>query len=417
MTIRVAAILTCFRHRSHANVILENFLEPYLFCGQRIDPRKEFRIVSMYVDQFPKLDMARGVARDYGIKIFPTIAQALKVGGRKLAVDAVLSIGEHGTYSFNRLGQKRYPRKRFFDEIVEVIGNSRRTIPVFNDKHLCYRFDWARQMYETAREHNIPLMAGSSVPLAQRRPPIDLPRGARIAEAVSIHGGPLEAYGFHALEVLQSLVETRQGGETGVTSVEYLRGPRLWKAARDGRWSLKLAEAAMRAELGTKLGTAASAGGSIQQVAGERRTTSDGLLITYADGLKATMLNIGKNDTRWNFACRLTGQRKPAATSLYVGPWNNRNLFKALTHAIQDHFRNGRSPYPLERTLMTTGQTDAMMRAALHAGRPLETPELEFAYKARSFQAMREDGRSWKIVTESMPQPRGIDNSGDRLTA
>jgi len=412
MTIRVAAILTCFRHRSHANVILENFLEPYLFCGRRVDPRKEFRVVSMYVDQFPKVDMARGVARDYGITIYPTIAKALCGGGKKLAVDAVLSIGEHGTYSFNRIGQKRYPRKRFFDEIVEVIGNSRRTIPVFNDKHLCYRFDWARQMYETAREHGIPLMAGSSVPLAQRRPRLELPRGARIAEAVSIHGGPLEAYGFHALEVLQSFVEARQGGETGVTSVEYLQGARLWKAAREGRWSLKLAEAAMRAELGP----AASAGTSIQQVAGERRSTSDGLLITYADGLKATMLNIGKNDTRWNFACRLTGERKARATSLYVGPWNNRNLFKGLVHAIQDHFRNGRSPYPLERTLMTTGQTDAMMRAAVHAGVPLATPELEFAYKPRSFQAMRENGRSWEIVTESMPQPRGIDNSGDRLT-
>ena len=221
----------------------------------------------------------------------------------------------------------------------------------------------------------------------------------------------LERYGFHALEVLQSFVEARRGGETGVSSVEYLRGPRLWKAARDGRWSLKLAEAAMRAELGQ----AATAGRSIQQVAGERRTTSDGLLITYADGLKATMLNIGQNDTRWNFACRLTGERQPRATSLYVGPWNNRNLFKGLVHAIQDHFRNGRSPYPLERTLMTTGLTDAMMRAAIHAGRPLDTPELEFAYKGRSFQSMREDGRSWEIVTESMPQPRGIDNSGDRL--
>ena len=47
MPIKVAAILTCFRHRSHANVILENFLEPYLFCGRRVDPRKEFRVVSL----------------------------------------------------------------------------------------------------------------------------------------------------------------------------------------------------------------------------------------------------------------------------------------------------------------------------------------------------------------------------------
>ncbi|MEC7556896.1 MAG: hypothetical protein VYA32_06955 [Planctomycetota bacterium] len=404
MPIKVAAILTCFRHRSHANVILENFLEPYLFRGQRVDPRKEFRVVSMYVDQFPKVDMARGVARDYKIKIQPTITKALCQGGRRLAVDAVLSIGEHGTYSFNRLGQKRYPRKRFFDEIAQVIGNSSRTIPVFNDKHLCYRFDWARQMYETARELDIPLMAGSSCPLAQRQPPTELPRGARIAEAVSIHGGPLEAYGFHALEVLQSFVEARVGGETGVVSVEYLRGRQLWNAARKGRWSLKLAEAAMQAELGTVRG-------SIQQVPGETRVASDGLLIEYADGLKATMLNIGKNDTRWNFACRLVGERQVHSTALNVGPWKNRNLFKALVHSIQSHFRKGRSPYPVERTLMTTGLTDAMMQAAVRPGHPLHTPELEFGYKPRSFKAMRENGASWKIITDDVPEPRGIDNS------
>ena len=169
---------------------------------------------------------------------------------------------------------------------------------------------------------------------------------------------------------------------------------------------MKLAEAAMQADLG-------KVPRSIQQVPGESRVTSDGLLIKYADGLKATMLNIGKNDTRWNFACRLKGERRPLSTALNVGPWNNRNLFKALVHSIQDHFRNGRSPYPLERTLMTTGLTDAMMHAAVHPGRPLPTPELEFAYKPRTFSSMRENGASWKIVTDAMPEPRGIDNSGD----
>jgi hypothetical protein len=61
---------------------------------------------------------------------------------------------------------------------------------------------------------------------------------------------------------------------------------------------------------------------------------------------------------------------------------------------------------------MTTGLTDAMMRAAVHPGRPLLTPELDFAYKPRAFKAMRENGKSWKIVTDAMPEPRGIDNSG-----
>ena len=33
--LRVAAVVTEFTYRSHAHVILENFLEPYLFNGKK----------------------------------------------------------------------------------------------------------------------------------------------------------------------------------------------------------------------------------------------------------------------------------------------------------------------------------------------------------------------------------------------
>ena len=397
---KVAAVVTCFRNRYHAHVILENFLEPYLFNGRRVVP--DCQVVSMYVDQFPKTDMARDVARRYGIRIYPTIRAALCQGRRKLNVDAVLSIAEHGTYRHNRLGQKQYPRKRFFDEIAEVMRSSGRSVPVFNDKHLSFRWDWAKEMYDTSRELEIPLMAGSSVPLAQRRPRLDLPRGAKIVEAVSIHAGDVESYDFHAFEVLQSFVEARHGGETGIVSIEYLKGERLWNAARNGRWSRTLAAAAMAAELG-------AAPKSLKKIPGEPIVPSRGVIIRYKDGLKATMLTVGKSDMRWNFACRLKGERRPRATSLYVGPWRNRNLFKALSHAIQHHFRHQRAPYPLERTLLTTGLTEAMMQARQQIGQPLPTPHLCFAYKARNFKAMREMGASWEMVTEDIPEPPGID--------
>src|SRR5439155_9468596 len=138
-------------------------------------------------------------------------AEALCLGADKLAVDAVLSIGEHGSYPINKKGQQEYPRKRFFDEIVAVFRRSGKVAPVFNDKHLSYRWDWAKEMYDTTRELKIPLMAGSSVPLAQRIPALEIPAGTKISEAVSIHVGGLDSYDFHAWEVLQSLVENRRG--------------------------------------------------------------------------------------------------------------------------------------------------------------------------------------------------------------
>src|SRR6059058_5453616 len=90
---RVAAVFTAFHYRSHAHVILENFLEPYLFNGRPTDPGAE--VVSFYADQTLAGDMARDVSRQYGIPLFKTIDEALCLGGKELAVDAVLSIGEH----------------------------------------------------------------------------------------------------------------------------------------------------------------------------------------------------------------------------------------------------------------------------------------------------------------------------------
>ena len=400
---RVAAVFTEFTYRSHAHVILENFLEPYLFNGKPTDPGVE--VVSFFADQTPRGHMTEDVAREYKIPIFKTIDEALCLGGKELAVDAVLSIGEHGQYPTNKLGQMEYPRKRFYDEIVAVMRRSKRFVPLFNDKHLSYRWDWAKEMVETATKLGIPFMAGSSVPLAQRIPPFELPANSSIIEVVSIHGGGIESYDFHALEVLQSIVEFRKGGESGISSVEFLSGDALWKAAADGRWSLPLAEAAMAAELGKKPTT-------LKRVEGEEEAEPHGILLTYKDGLRATVLKVGRSSTRWNFACKLKDDPKPHATRFHVGPWNNRNLFKALSHAIQHHFHEGKAPYPVERTLLVSGALDAGMHSRARAGEVLKTPQLEFAYEARDFNAMREMGASWKIVTSDTPQPEGIDRSG-----
>ena len=402
---KVAAVFTEFTYRSHAHVILENFLEPYVFNGKRTEPGVE--VVSFFADQTPKGHMTEDVAKEYKIPTFKTIDGALCLGGKELAVDAVLSIGEHGKYPRNTLGQVEYPRKRFFDDIVAVMKREKRFVPLFNDKHLSYRWDWAKEMADTATKLGIPFLAGSSVPLAQRVPAFELPVDAVVTDAVSVHGGGIESYDFHALEVLQSVVEFRKGGEAGVASVEFLTGDALWKAAEDGRWSLPLAEAAMAAELGQKPKT-------LKRVEGEKDEEAHGILLTYKDGFRACVLKVGRSSTRWNFACTLKGDPKPLATRFHVGPWQNRCLFKALSHAIQHFFRTGKAPYPVERTLLASGVLDAAIHSRAES-KARKTPHLEFAYAARDFTAMRERGASWRVVTEATPQPAGIDPSGRKL--
>ncbi len=411
---RVAAIFTELRFRSHAYNILENFLGPYYFNGRLTDPGVD--VVAMYADQFPQNDMARDVSRRFGIPLFPSIDKALCLGGEHLAVDAVLSIAEHGDYPFNKRGQQMYPRKRFFDEAFAVMKRSGRYVPFFNDKHLSYRWDWAKEMYDAARAANMPLLAGSSVPLAQRMPPLDLPQDADFEEAVSIHGGGLESYDFHGLEVLQSLVESRKGGETGIAGVELFLGKDYEQAKKAGRWSAELVNAAMQAERDMnvhrqarpRLDQIQSAPDSTPKTRANRPVRPDGphaIVVTYKDGLKATVLKEGGSADRWNFACRLRGESKVRATALFNSPWGNRGLFKALSHAIQFLFVHGQEPYPVERTLLTTGALEAAMRSYENGGGQVKTPQLEIAYKTTNWRAMRETGATWRIITADVPQP------------
>ncbi len=405
---RIAAIFTELRFRSHAYNFLMNLIGRYLFRGQRVDPGVD--IVSFYADQFPMGDMARDVSRCFDIPLFASIGQALCLGGPTLAVDGVLLIGEHGEYPTNELGQRMYPRKEFWDRIVTTMRLSQRFVPVFNDKHLSYRWDWAKGMYDEARELGIPLMAGSSVPLAQRVPAVEVPAGAVVEEAVSIHGGGIESYDFHALEVLQSLIESRPGGETGISQVELLAGEAFQKTQATERWSQSLVDAAMAAEEKASFQRLPYPGRPPVAPSGKQRTASElkprhALIVHYKDGTRGTVLAIGSTSDRWNIACKLRGQAEPLATALYNGPWGNLCLFTALSNAVAHFFKTGKSPYPVERTLLVSGILDAAMHSHQAGGHPIATPQLEFAYQPQDFSAFREMGETWQIITTATPQP------------
>lgn len=100
---KVAAVVTEYRKWSHADVILRNLLG-----GYPDGTRPGLELVSLYTDQVPKTDMSRELAKKHGFTIYPTIAEALTLGGKTLAVDGVLLIGEHGDYPDNAKGQKLY---------------------------------------------------------------------------------------------------------------------------------------------------------------------------------------------------------------------------------------------------------------------------------------------------------------------
>ena len=176
-TKRIAAVVTEYRHNSHADVIVSRLLLTDLLDGTGRD--LPLRLVSLYTDQKPPDDISRLLAASRRFPIKTNIADSLTLGTGRLAVDGVLLIAEHGDYPFSASGNHQYPKRRFWDETIKVFHQSGRVVPVFIDKHLSDNWKDAKHIYDTARNLKIPLMAGSSVPGTWRLPPADVERGAK----------------------------------------------------------------------------------------------------------------------------------------------------------------------------------------------------------------------------------------------
>ncbi len=384
---RVAAVVTEYRRWSHADVIVGKILE-----GFDMD-RKSFpnlRLVSMFVDQFPKMDMSRDLAKQHNFTIYDSIAGALTLGGKELAVDGVLCIGEHGQYERSRYGQIMYPRRRFFEETTNVFAKSRRSVPVFNDKHLSYNWANARWMYDRSRELMFPFMAGSSMPTTWRRPSLRLARNCELVEAVQVGYGPFEGYGFHAIEGLQCMAERRRGGETGVRAVTCLHGEAMWAALDRGVFSRELLEAAMAH-------VPAHATGDVRKLT-IKNNEAGVFLIEYRDGFKGAvaMLNgwIYEGDGgAFTFAGRIRGEERIASCQFYLQQPDPFGHFAYQLRAIESMIHTNHVPYPVERTLLTTGILDAVMISKTEKNRRVETPHLDIRYQPTE----------WGFATDPLP--------------
>ena len=365
---RIAAVVTSYAPRSHASGIVTKFLRGFPTDEGLMAPRT--RVASMFIDQLHEQDIGRQIAFEHNVPLYESIRGALTIGSGRLAVDAVLIVGEHGDYPRSALGQEMLPRRYFFEQVSGVIAESGRTIPVFNDKFLSYRWDDARWMYETARELGVPLWAGSALPVSWRRPDFEHPIGEPIDEAVAIGFHMLERYGYHALEILQSNVERRAEGETGVRSVRCLSGGAVWRAAEDGLWSRDLADHAL-----------AAIKGGPGKLAPARVEAPHVFLVEYRDGLKAAVPMLGDNGYVRTFAYAARRGNSVDALEYDTDSGDTHAVFSYLGLNIEDFFLTGRPPSPLERTYLTTGILEAAMRSNGAGGRPVETPHLAISYQ------------------------------------
>lgn len=382
---RLAAIGTIYFRHSHTQHIVDRFLDGYGWNGKHHHP--EMDLVSLYIDQIGKNDLSRErAARHPEMKMYKTVAEALTLGGDKLAVDGVVLVGEHGNYPKNEKGQTKYPRYEFFEQIVDVFRKSGRSVPVFNDKHLSWNWEWARKMYDTSRELGFAFQAGSSLAVTWRIPSVEMPLGAKISEALSVCYGGVDSYDFHGLETIQCMVERRHGGENGVKWVQAYRGAAFWQALRDGVWPRELMVAAL-CRSHTLTPARPGFNDILPSVEDMQRLVKDPVAYRYEhnDGLKCTMLLMSGLVKDFNFAAYVDGQRRPWSTQMYLPMPDGRTtlatFFSPLVNNMEKMFLTGKAAYPVERTLLTTGLTAAGVESLYRKQARYETPHLNIRYQ------------------------------------
>ena len=382
---KIAAIATIYHKYAHAQHIVDRFLEGYGWNSRHHYPPMD--LVSLFVEQVKDNDLSRDRLEHFPtMKRYPTIAEALTLGGEELAVDGVLLIGEHGEYPSNEKGQRLYPRYEHFKQMVEVFERSERGVPAFNDKHLSWNWEWAREMYDISQDMDFAFMAGSSLPVTWRTPSIDMPLGVPVSEAVCVGYGGVDSYDFHALETLQCMVERREGGESGVKWLQAYRGDAFWEAHHTELWSRELFEAAL-CRSHTLTPSRPGFNNPFPTLDELKEIVKDPIAYQYEhnDGLKSTMILMNGLVQDFNFAAYIGSNDEILSTQMYLPMPPARttlaNFFSPLVNNIEQMFLTGEATYPVERTLLTTGLVAAGVDSLFNESTRQETPHLEIVYQ------------------------------------
>lgn len=370
---------TVFTH-SHSQHFLDRFAMGYAMGGQWQTPACD--LVSVYIDQFGENDIGRQRIEKYQLKQFSSIAQALTLGGSKLAVDGVLIIGEHGNYPVNEKGQTLYPRYQWFKEIVRVFEESGRSVPVFNDKHLSTDWKQCVEMVEDSRRLKFPLYAGSSLPVTWRLPSIDMPYDVPLKESVCVAYGGVDSYDFHALETAQCMSERRRGGEVGIQWVQALRDEALWKELEQRETTQRLFLSALSRSHYLPVET----GFPTERLSFDwaRRSLPNiiGYFIEHRDGFRTAIFMTGIRDFNYAGLRSDTGEIIGCQMMLPMpgSSANTADFFNPLSYHVEQMILKGSTIYPVERTLLTSGMVIAGVDS-LHQGQVrVPTPDMEVVY-------------------------------------
>ena len=249
-----------------------------------------------------------------------------------------------------------------------------------------------------ANDRRIALLAGTPLSVTWRLPQVELPASTPLTEALivvqvnpqAIQATPpsppatLAGAELHALDGLLPVIERRRGGESGIRSVRYLEGKELWHAGQKGLWSWPLLAAAL-SRSHTPQGDPVLDGrtqdlvglGLVPKLARNPR----GWLLEHCDGLRSTILVLDGVVADFNFAVR-SQNGEIVSAQLFRAPPPAEHHFSRLSAMMEDFFRSGTPPWPMERSLLIAGLLETFSKPASLSGKRMETPELAVAYSS-----------------------------------
>ena len=141
----------------------------------------------------------------------------------------------------------------------------------------------------------------------------------------------------------------------------------MWKVLDEGRVPQHVFDAALEA--------IPHAEGNVRDVMGERVAL---FLFEYEDGLLGSLFMLDPFVKGGGLAVELKGAT-PVGT-LMDERWPECPQFRNLVHAIDLFMHTGKSPYPVERTLLTSGMLDRLLTSRFEGNRKIETAELLIRY-------------------------------------
>jgi hypothetical protein len=313
----------------------------------------------------PNADITRR-AEDFGLIREPSLERAVS------GADAVIVVG-------------REPSGAPAEALVRgVLENAAANSVCFVHGALAATLGKARAIVELAASRHILLASGTATTVTHRLPDVEVPAGISLKEALIVVQGGCPVAEIEALHGLLPVVERRPKGESGVRRIRFLRGRDIWQAG--GRlWSRSLLAAALSRS--DRPQGAPVADGRTQDLLGlglipELAPDARGWILEHRDGLRSTLLDLDGVVADFNFAVQ-TDAGQIVSAQLHRPPGPAQHQFSRLAAVLESFFRTGKTPWPIQRSLLVAGLLDAFGQPLAQTGKWFETPDLgsvEIAY-------------------------------------